>query len=157
PTCDIPPQWCDVHHGVHWADGGPTTLTNLFLACPTHHQTAHHAGWQVRIAADGLTEWIPPARIDPERKPRPHHRHKPPPTPPPPAQPTGRGTRGAPGGRPNRPPHNPENPPSSANSTRPTDDYPRSGNPPQNPPRPRKHPTETPHTPGPTLEKSAPP
>jgi len=82
PTCDIPPQWCDVHHGVHWADGGPTTLTNLFLACPAHHQTAHHAGWQVGIAADGLTEWIPPAHIDPERKPRRHHRHKPPPAPP---------------------------------------------------------------------------
>jgi hypothetical protein len=81
PTCDIPPQWCDVHHGVHWADGGPTTLTNLFLACPAHHHSAHHAGWQVRIAADGLTEWIPPARIDPEQKPRRHHRHKPP-TPP---------------------------------------------------------------------------
>jgi hypothetical protein len=78
PTCDIPPEWCDVHHGVHWADGGPTSLSNLFLTCPAHHHTAHHTGWQVRIAEDGLPEWIPPAYIDPEQKPRRQHRHKPP-------------------------------------------------------------------------------
>jgi len=83
PTCSIPPQWCDVHHPVHWADGGPTTLSNSALVCPAHHDTAHHTDWQVRIAEDGHVEWIPPAQIDPERKPRRHYRHKPPPTPPP--------------------------------------------------------------------------
>jgi Domain of unknown function (DUF222) len=83
PTCDIPPKWCDVHHGVHWADGGPTSLSNLFLACPAHHHTAHHTDWHVRIAEDGLPEWIPPTHLDPEQKPRRHHRHKPPPAPPP--------------------------------------------------------------------------
>jgi hypothetical protein len=78
PTCDVPPEWCDVHHWLHWADGGPTALSNLLLACPAHHRTAHHTGWQVRIAEDGLPEWIPPAHVDPEQKPRRHHRHKPP-------------------------------------------------------------------------------
>jgi hypothetical protein len=84
PSCDIPPQWCVVHHLVHWADGGPTTLGNSVLVCPAHHKTAHHSDWQVRIAADGLPEWVPPAHIDPEQKPRRHHRHKPRPSPPPP-------------------------------------------------------------------------
>jgi hypothetical protein len=74
PTCDIPPQWCIVHL-IHWADGGPTTLTNSVLVCSAHHDTAHHSGWQVRIAADGIPEWIPPAHVDPDRKPRRHHRH----------------------------------------------------------------------------------
>jgi hypothetical protein len=84
PTCDIPPQWCVVHHLVFWADGGPTTLSNSALVCPAHHNTAHHTNWQVRIAEDGLPEWIPPAHVDPHRRPRRHHRHKrPPPTPPP--------------------------------------------------------------------------
>jgi hypothetical protein len=78
PTCDIPPEWCDVHHWLHWADGGPTSLSNLLLTCPAHHHTAHHTGWQVRIAEDGLPEWIPPTHLDPEQKPRRHHRHKPP-------------------------------------------------------------------------------
>jgi hypothetical protein len=83
PTCDIPPQWCVVHHVVFWSDGGPTTLSNSALVCPAHHRTVHHTDWQIRIAEDGLPEWIPPAHIDREQKPRRHHRHKPPPTPPP--------------------------------------------------------------------------
>jgi hypothetical protein len=88
PTCDIPPQWCEVHHLVSWAEGGPTTLSNTALVCPAHHHTAHHTGWQARIAQDGLPEWIPPVHTDPQQRPRRHHRHsrhhrhKPPPAPP---------------------------------------------------------------------------
>ncbi|MGY2083457.1 DUF222 domain-containing protein [Blastococcus sp. SYSU DS0539] len=26
--CDAPPEWCDVHHVVHWAHGGPTSCEN---------------------------------------------------------------------------------------------------------------------------------
>src|SRR5262249_42896565 len=28
PGCDRPPGWCDVHHQVHWIEGGPTNLDN---------------------------------------------------------------------------------------------------------------------------------
>src|SRR5262250_3126633 len=84
PSCDVPPKWCDVHHAEHWADGGPTSLPNLLLVCPAHHYTAHHSDWEVRIAPDGLPEWIPPLRIDFQRRPRRHHRHQRPPAPPPP-------------------------------------------------------------------------
>ena len=31
PGCDRPAPWCDAHHVVHWADGGPTALGNLIL------------------------------------------------------------------------------------------------------------------------------
>ena len=79
PLCEIPGKWCDVHHLDHWADGGRTDLNNTALVCGSHHTTTHHHGWIIRMAADGLPEWIPPAWIDPDRRPRRHHRHKPPP------------------------------------------------------------------------------
>lgn len=39
--CDAPSRWCDAHHIVHWADGGPTSLDNLRLLCRRHHREAH--------------------------------------------------------------------------------------------------------------------
>ncbi len=79
PGCDLPPGWCDAHHLLSWANGGPTDLNNTVLLCPRHHHTAHHQHWTIRIAGDGLPEFIPPPWIDPEQHPRRHHRHKAPP------------------------------------------------------------------------------
>lgn len=42
PGCDRPHSWCDAHHMVHWADGGPTALSNLILLCRPHHRLVHH-------------------------------------------------------------------------------------------------------------------
>src|SRR6266540_3948493 len=81
PGCDLPPGWCDAHHLRHWANGGPTDLLNTVLLCPRHHHTAHHQHWTIRIAGDGLPEFIPPPWIDPHQRPRRQHRHKPPPHP----------------------------------------------------------------------------
>ena len=44
PGCDRPHTWCDAHHVVHWADGGPTALANLVLLCRRHHGMVHHPG-----------------------------------------------------------------------------------------------------------------
>ena len=44
PGCDRPHSWCDAHHVVHWADGGPTSLANLLLLCRRHHGMIHRAG-----------------------------------------------------------------------------------------------------------------
>ena len=44
PSCDRPPRWCDSHHVVHWADGGPTALPNLVLMCRRHHRMVHQPG-----------------------------------------------------------------------------------------------------------------
>ena len=38
PGCDRPPDWCESHHVIAWADGGPTDLDNLTLACGFHHR-----------------------------------------------------------------------------------------------------------------------
>ncbi len=47
PGCTRPAAWCAAHHIVHWADGGPTNLTNLVLLCDHHHRAVHHDGWDV--------------------------------------------------------------------------------------------------------------
>ncbi len=44
PGCDRPHTWCDAHHVVHWADGGPTALPNLLLMCRRHHRMVHERG-----------------------------------------------------------------------------------------------------------------
>ena len=41
PGCDVPVSWCDAHHVIHWADGGPTSLDNLVLLCSAHHHQVH--------------------------------------------------------------------------------------------------------------------
>jgi hypothetical protein len=43
PGCNRPQQWCDAHHIIHWARGGPTSLQNLILLCRPHHRLAHDA------------------------------------------------------------------------------------------------------------------
>ncbi|MFD6071810.1 HNH endonuclease, partial [Amycolatopsis lurida] len=49
---------------------GPTDLRNLVLLCGFHHRLIHHGDWEVRMAADGLPEFIPPQYRDPLRHPR---------------------------------------------------------------------------------------
>jgi hypothetical protein len=44
PGCDRPPEWCEAHHEIHWADGGPTALHNLRLLCEPHHHQHHEGG-----------------------------------------------------------------------------------------------------------------
>ncbi|MBE8520806.1 DUF222 domain-containing protein [Amycolatopsis sp. H6(2020)] len=77
PGCHRPPRHCQGHHIRHWADGGRTDLTNLVLMCAHHHRLLHHSGWQVRIAPDGLPEFLPPVFIDRRRKPRRNNLHEP--------------------------------------------------------------------------------
>jgi hypothetical protein len=68
PGCDRPPGWCDAHHIIHWADGGPTALTNLALLCDTHHRLIHAQEWHIRVA-DGHPEFIAPRWLDPHQTP----------------------------------------------------------------------------------------
>jgi hypothetical protein len=77
PGCHRPPRHCQGHHIRHWADGGPTDLTNLVLMCAHHHRLLHRSGWEVRIATDGLPEFLPPVFIDRRRNPRRNNLHEP--------------------------------------------------------------------------------
>jgi hypothetical protein len=75
PGCDRPPGWCDAHHLKHWADGGPTSVTNAALLCERHHGVVHRDGWVIEIA-DGRPWFTPPTWIDPTRTPRLHSRYR---------------------------------------------------------------------------------
>ena len=75
PGCDRPPSWCDAHHIDHWADGGPTALCNLCLLCVHHHDRVHKDGWTIKMI-DGRPWFIPPAWLDPDRRPRLHSRYR---------------------------------------------------------------------------------
>ncbi|OXM45958.1 HNH endonuclease [Amycolatopsis alba DSM 44262] len=70
PGCHRRPKNCHAHHIDHWADGGPTDLRNLVLLCGFHHRLIHHGDWEVRMAPDGLPEFIPPQYLDPLRRTR---------------------------------------------------------------------------------------
>jgi hypothetical protein len=77
PGCDRPPRWTDAHHIRHWSQGGPTDLGNLTLLCGYHHRLIHHSEWQIRInAKDGHPDFIPPAFVDPDRRPRRNKYHR---------------------------------------------------------------------------------
>ena len=76
PDCDRPPRWCDGHHIRSWTAGGPTTLSNLVLLCRRHHRLIHEGDWTVRIAADGLPEFIGPPVLGAPRCPRRNKYHR---------------------------------------------------------------------------------
>jgi hypothetical protein len=59
PGCLQPPPYCQVHHLVPVARGGPTNLDNCCLLCLFHHQIAVHKwGWQLTMHPDGTTTAI---------------------------------------------------------------------------------------------------
>jgi hypothetical protein len=50
--CGAPTHWCDVHHLLHWIEGGDTSLENSALLCERHHTKVHH-GFRVERPPDG--------------------------------------------------------------------------------------------------------
>jgi hypothetical protein len=70
PGCDRPPTWCEAHHITPWSRGGPTDVADGILLCRHHHLLLHDNGWEViRDGADYAV--VPPADVDPRRRPRP--------------------------------------------------------------------------------------
>jgi hypothetical protein len=53
----------------HWADGGPTALSNLVLLCHHHHWIVHHDDWRIAFL-NGIPHVIPPPIVDPYQQPR---------------------------------------------------------------------------------------
>jgi hypothetical protein len=44
----------------HWAEGGPTTLSNLALLCRRHHRAVHEEGFQLEREPDGALQFCRP-------------------------------------------------------------------------------------------------
>ena len=74
--CGAPPSHTQVHHIKSWADGGPTDLDNGCLLCQRCHTQVHHHGWDIVIGYDRHPWLIPPATIDPHRRPLPAHNRR---------------------------------------------------------------------------------
>src|SRR3984893_1057924 len=51
PGCSV--RFGQGHHVRHWAQGGPTTLSNLALLCRRHHRAVHEEGYQIEQSIDG--------------------------------------------------------------------------------------------------------
>ncbi|MFW5472841.1 DUF222 domain-containing protein [Knoellia sp. CPCC 206450] len=52
PGCDAPAAWTDAHHLTHWADGGPSDLTNAALLCQRHHTIVHSRRLHGRVTTN---------------------------------------------------------------------------------------------------------
>jgi hypothetical protein len=61
PGCGLP--FGQGHHIRHWADGGPTTLSNLALLCRRHHRAVHEEGYQLDRGADGELRFHRPSGL----------------------------------------------------------------------------------------------
>jgi 5-methylcytosine-specific restriction endonuclease McrA len=58
PGCGL--RFTQGHHLRHWAQGGPTTLSNLALLCRRHHRAVHEEGYQVARRSDGALQFRRP-------------------------------------------------------------------------------------------------
>jgi 5-methylcytosine-specific restriction endonuclease McrA len=65
PGCGL--RFGQGHHIRHWAQGGPTTLSNLALLCRGHHRAVHEEGYQLDRQPDGKLRFRrPDGRLLPE-------------------------------------------------------------------------------------------
>lgn len=67
PGCRVRAAWCEIHHVVEHARGGPTDTGNGVLLCWHHHRTIETSGWEIRMR-DGTPDIRPPTWIDPLRR-----------------------------------------------------------------------------------------
>src|SRR5438094_4659754 len=51
PGCGV--RFGQGHHIRHWAQGGPTTLSNLAMLCRRHHRAVHEEGYEVDRQPNG--------------------------------------------------------------------------------------------------------
>jgi hypothetical protein len=53
-------EFTNIHHIVHWVDGGLTNLDNLVTLCGRHHRAVHELGWSVSGDANGVLTFTGP-------------------------------------------------------------------------------------------------
>ena len=70
PGCGV--RFGQGHHIRHWAQGGPTTLSNLAVLCRRHHRAVHEEGYQLDRQPDGALRFHrPDGRLLPDVPPPP--------------------------------------------------------------------------------------
>lgn len=83
PGCGAPVSRTQAHHVTDWAAGGPTDVDALTPACHDCHPMVGDGPeqWETVMVPDGpyrgRCAWIPPASLDPQRRPRVNHHHHP--------------------------------------------------------------------------------
>ncbi|GAB2556807.1 HNH endonuclease signature motif containing protein [Nocardia heshunensis] len=82
PGCDAPASMCAAHHITDWAEGGPTDLSNLALACDHCHALVNDSadGWKTVVMGkdsgfSGRCGWIAPKHVDPSGTAKVNQRH----------------------------------------------------------------------------------
>ena len=82
PGCTAPADRCQTHHADHsWANGGPTNIDELTLACDSDHNGINDTplGWHTQIGGNpnypGRCAWSPPAHL--HQPPTVNHTHHP--------------------------------------------------------------------------------
>ena len=74
--CGAPAGWTHAHHITFYSHGGKTVLDNGCLLCPSCHTDVHHNGWDVVMGDDRHPWLIPPASVDPRRRPLPAYNRR---------------------------------------------------------------------------------
>lgn len=64
PGCGVPPGWCEIHHVVDYAKGGPTHTDNGVMLCWFHHRFLEKIGWLIRMNL-GVPQVKAPPWLDP--------------------------------------------------------------------------------------------
>ncbi|MEZ5297340.1 MAG: HNH endonuclease [Ilumatobacteraceae bacterium] len=59
PGCDHA-RIIEIHHIIHWIDGGPTDTWNLVALCPKHHRMHHQAGLASPATPTSRMGWCSP-------------------------------------------------------------------------------------------------
>jgi Domain of unknown function (DUF222)/HNH endonuclease len=50
--CDVPFDWCEIHHLRPWEKLGATDLANLVPLCSYHHHLFHEVDWPIQVTPD---------------------------------------------------------------------------------------------------------
>ncbi|KQQ67296.1 hypothetical protein ASF63_08845 [Microbacterium sp. Leaf320] len=67
PGCHVPASWCEIHHVVEHARGGPTHTDNGVPLCWWHHRGLGSSGWEIRMDG-GVPQVRGPRWWDPEQR-----------------------------------------------------------------------------------------
>ncbi|MGV9713825.1 DUF222 domain-containing protein [Gordonia sp. NPDC003424] len=74
--CGAPAGHTQCHHIVWWSEGGLTDLDNGCLLCTSCHTQIHNTDWDITMGADGHPWLVPPASVDPRRRPLPAYNRR---------------------------------------------------------------------------------